>query len=112
MAMTMLLIMIVLMLLGFPMMVPMLVATLAGFLIYLPNLKTDIIIQQMISGISPVAKASQICVSETFGARVRPVARTRSAGSISSGVSATTAGSRIMTPRQASCRARARRGIL
>ncbi|CAM5397876.1 TRAP transporter large permease [Thauera mechernichensis] len=55
MAMTMLLIMIVLMLLGFPMMVPMLVATLAGFLLYLPNLRTDIIIQQMISGISPVA---------------------------------------------------------
>lgn len=55
MATTMLLIMIVLMLLGFPMMVPMLVATLAGFLLYLPNLRTDIIIQQMISGISPVA---------------------------------------------------------
>ncbi len=55
MAMTMLAVMVVLMLLGFPMMVPMLVATLAGFLIYLPNLKTDIIIQQMISGISPVA---------------------------------------------------------
>jgi C4-dicarboxylate transporter DctM subunit len=55
MAMTMLLIMVVLMLLGFPMMVPMLVATIAGFLIYLPNLRTDIIIQQMISGISPVA---------------------------------------------------------
>ena len=55
MAMTMLAVMVVLMLLGFPMMIPMLVATLAGFLIYLPNLKTDIIIQQMISGISPVA---------------------------------------------------------
>jgi C4-dicarboxylate transporter DctM subunit len=55
MATTMLAIMAVLMLLGFPMMIPMLVATLAGFLIYLPNLKTDIIIQQMISGISPVA---------------------------------------------------------
>jgi tripartite ATP-independent transporter DctM subunit len=51
----MLAVMVVLMLLGFPMMVPMLAATLAGFLLYLPNLKTDIIIQQMISGISPVA---------------------------------------------------------
>ena len=50
MAMTMVLIMIGLMLLGFPMMVPMLVATLAGFMLYLPNLRTDIIIQQMISG--------------------------------------------------------------
>ena len=55
MATTMLAVMVVLMLLGFPMMVPMLAATLAGFLLYLPNLKTDIIIQQMISGISPVA---------------------------------------------------------
>ena len=55
MATTMLAVMVVLMLLGFPMMDPMLAATLAGFLLYLPNLKTDIIIQQMISGISPVA---------------------------------------------------------
>ncbi len=55
MATTILLVMLVLMLTGFPMMIPMLVATFVGFFVYFPMLKTDIIVQQMISGISPVA---------------------------------------------------------
>lgn len=55
MALTILLVMLCLLLLGFPMMIPMLVATFVGFLVYFPMLKTDIIVQQMISGISPVA---------------------------------------------------------
>lgn len=55
MALTILLVMLVLMLTGFPMMIPMLVATFVGFFVYFPMLKTDIIVQQMISGISPVA---------------------------------------------------------
>jgi C4-dicarboxylate transporter DctM subunit len=55
MALTILLVMLCLLLLGFPMMIPMLVATMVGFLVYFPMLKTDIIVQQMISGISPVA---------------------------------------------------------
>lgn len=55
MALTIFLVMLCLLLLGYPMMIPMLVATLVGFLVYFPTLKTDIIVQQMISGISPVA---------------------------------------------------------
>jgi tripartite ATP-independent transporter DctM subunit len=55
MALTILLVMVCLLLMGFPMMIPMLVATFVGFLVYFPMLKTDIIVQQMISGISPVA---------------------------------------------------------
>lgn len=55
MAITIFLVMLCLLLLGFPMMIPMLVATFVGFMFYFPMLKTDIIVQQMISGISPVA---------------------------------------------------------
>lgn len=55
MALTIFLVMLCLLLLGFPMMIPMLVATFVGFMFYFPMLKTDIIVQQMISGISPVA---------------------------------------------------------
>lgn len=55
MALTLLLVMMVLLLMGFPMMIPMLAATLVAFMGYFPSLKMDIIIQQMISGISPVA---------------------------------------------------------
>lgn len=55
MALTLLLVMLVLLLAGFPMMIPMLAATLVAFMGYFPSLKMDIIIQQMISGISPVA---------------------------------------------------------
>jgi C4-dicarboxylate transporter DctM subunit len=55
MALTIFLVMLCLLLMGFPMMIPMLVATFVGFFVYFPMLKTDIIVQQMISGISPVA---------------------------------------------------------
>ncbi|AWI74126.1 C4-dicarboxylate ABC transporter permease [Parazoarcus communis] len=55
MALTILLIMVFMMLTGFPMMVPMLTATFVAFFVYFPSLKTDIMVQQMISGISPVA---------------------------------------------------------
>jgi tripartite ATP-independent transporter DctM subunit len=55
MALTILLIMLLMMLMGFPMMIPMLVATFVAFFAYFPNIKTDIMVQQMISGISPVA---------------------------------------------------------
>jgi len=55
MALTIFLVMLCLLLLGFPMMIPMLVATMVGFIVYFPMLKADIIVQQMISGISPVA---------------------------------------------------------
>jgi C4-dicarboxylate transporter, DctM subunit len=55
MALTIFLVMLVLMLLGFPMLVPMLAATFVGFLVWFPSIKADIIVQQMISGISPVA---------------------------------------------------------
>tara|TARA_R110001583_G_scaffold76037_2_gene208629 strand:+ start:10310 stop:11590 length:1281 start_codon:yes stop_codon:yes gene_type:complete len=55
MALTILLIMVFMMLMGFPMMVPMLTATFVAFFVYFPSLKTDIMVQQMISGISPVA---------------------------------------------------------
>ena len=52
MALTILFVMVALLLMGFRMMIPMLVATLVGFIFYFPSLKLDIIIQQMISGIS------------------------------------------------------------
>ena len=55
MALTILLVMLLLMLLGFPMLVPMLAATFVAFFVYFPALKPDIIVQQMVSGISPVA---------------------------------------------------------
>ncbi|MCK5934325.1 TRAP transporter, DctM subunit [Fulvimarina manganoxydans] len=54
MATAMIVTMIVLLLLGFPMMVPLIAATLIGFLIYLP-IPPDIMIQQMLAGIRPSA---------------------------------------------------------
>lgn len=55
MEVTILAVMIGLLLLGFPMMVPLLAAVFVGFFIFIPSLSPDIIVQQMISGISPVA---------------------------------------------------------
>ncbi|MER0236658.1 TRAP transporter large permease [Fulvimarina sp. MAC8] len=54
MATAMIVTMIVLLLLGFPMMIPLIAATLVGFLIYLP-IPADIMIQQMLAGIRPAA---------------------------------------------------------
>lgn len=41
--------------LGFPMMVPLIAATMVAFFVFMPTLPTQIIMQQMVSGISPVA---------------------------------------------------------
>lgn len=48
-------VMIVLLLLGFPMMVPLLSATLVGFVCFFKDLPGEIIVQQMIGGIRPAA---------------------------------------------------------
>lgn len=48
-------VMIVLLLLGFPMMMPLIISTLVAFLFYLDFLNPTVIIQQMISGVRPVA---------------------------------------------------------
>jgi len=54
MATAMLSTMVVLLLLGFPMMVPLLMATLVGFFFFLP-IGPEIMVQQMIAGIRPAA---------------------------------------------------------
>ncbi|MDZ7787460.1 MAG: TRAP transporter large permease [Halofilum sp. (in: g-proteobacteria)] len=51
----MLLLMIVLLLLGFPMMIPLLGATMLGFFVYFAGMQPNIIIQQMIGGVTPAA---------------------------------------------------------
>lgn len=48
-------IMIVLLFLGFPMMVPLLAASLAAFLFFFPSIDPAILIQQMIGGVRPAA---------------------------------------------------------
>jgi len=48
-------VMICLLLLGFPMMVPLLAATLLGFLLFFSDLPPEILVQQMIGGIRPAA---------------------------------------------------------
>ncbi|MEX2631172.1 MAG: TRAP transporter large permease [Tistlia sp.] len=47
--------MIVLLLLGFPMMVPLLGATMLGFFVFFAGMKPEIMIQQMIGGVKPSA---------------------------------------------------------
>ncbi|WP_343564512.1 TRAP transporter large permease [Kiloniella sp. b19] len=51
----MLTVMIILLLMGFPMKMPLLSAAVLGFLIYLPNLSLQTVIQQMIGGVKPSA---------------------------------------------------------
>ncbi len=51
----MLLLMIVLLLLGFPMMVPLIAATMLGFFVYFAGMEPNIMIQQMIGGVKPSA---------------------------------------------------------
>jgi len=48
-------IMIVLLLLGYPMMIPLLAATVAGLLVYFPAVSPEVIVQQMIGGVKPAA---------------------------------------------------------
>ncbi|MEH6823802.1 MAG: TRAP transporter large permease [Motiliproteus sp.] len=55
MTLMMLSVMIVLLLLGFPMMMPLVGATLLAFFIYLPDLSLQVAVQQMIGGIKPSA---------------------------------------------------------
>lgn len=55
MALSMAITMIVLLLLGFPMMVPLLAATLVGFVFFFVDLPPEIIVQQMIGGVRPAA---------------------------------------------------------
>jgi len=56
MALTIFLIMIVLLLLGFPMMIPLLVATFAGFVFMFGDIgKMDFMVQQMMAGIRPAS---------------------------------------------------------
>ncbi|WP_067562137.1 TRAP transporter large permease [Halofilum ochraceum] len=51
----MLTLMIVLLLLGFPMMIPLLGATMLGFFVYFAGMQPNIMIQQMIGGVTPAA---------------------------------------------------------
>lgn len=53
MTLVMLGLMLTLLLLGFPMMIPLLAATLVAFLFFFTGMKPDIIIQQMIGGVKP-----------------------------------------------------------
>ncbi len=55
MGVTIMVVMMILLVIGFPMMVPLAAASVVAFVFFMPMLKTDIIMQQMISGISPVA---------------------------------------------------------
>ena len=55
MTLTMITVMLALLLAGFPMMMPLMVATLVAFLMFLDPLKPTIIIQQMIGGVKPAA---------------------------------------------------------
>ncbi|MGY0217543.1 TRAP transporter large permease [Endozoicomonadaceae bacterium StTr2] len=55
MTLVMLGIMLVLLLGGFPMMMPLLCAAIVGFVVYYPNLSLQLIIQQMIGGVKPSA---------------------------------------------------------
>ena len=51
----MLLLMIVLLLLGFPMLIPLLGATMLGFFVYFAGMQPNIMVQQMIGGVTPAA---------------------------------------------------------
>jgi C4-dicarboxylate transporter, DctM subunit len=52
---TIFIVMLVLLLMGFPMLVPLVAAALVGFFFFLPGLRPEIIVQQMTSGIEPSA---------------------------------------------------------
>lgn len=55
MTLIMLIIMLVLLLAGFPMMMPLLGASIIAFLIYYPDLSLQMVVQQMIGGVKPAA---------------------------------------------------------
>jgi C4-dicarboxylate transporter DctM subunit len=52
---TMLSLMVVLLLMGFPMLIPLIGATMVGFFVFFAGMKPEIMIQQMIGGIKPTA---------------------------------------------------------
>jgi len=55
MTLMMLGVMILLLIAGFPMMMPLLAATLLAFVIYMPELNMQLVVQQMIGGVKPAA---------------------------------------------------------
>ncbi|MEH6578022.1 MAG: TRAP transporter large permease [Amphritea sp.] len=55
MTLLMLLVMVALLLAGFPMMMPLIAATVLAFVFYLPDLSLQVTIQQMIGGVKPAA---------------------------------------------------------
>lgn len=55
MTMMMLTVMILLLLAGFPMMMPLLAAAILAFIIYMPDLSLQMVVQQMIGGVKPAA---------------------------------------------------------
>ena len=52
---TLVAVMIVLLLLGFPMMIPLIVAAMVGFFVFFSGINPEIMIQQMVGGVKPVA---------------------------------------------------------
>lgn len=55
MTLLMLAIMIILLIAGFPMMMPLLAATLVAFIVFMPDLSLQLVVQQMIGGVRPAA---------------------------------------------------------
>ena len=55
MATAMLILMIILLLAGYPLMVPLLAATLLAFLVFIPGMDPQVMVQQMIGGVKPTA---------------------------------------------------------
>lgn len=55
MSLAMLSVMILLLLAGFPMMMPLLAAAILAFVVYMPDLSLQLVIQQMIGGVKPAA---------------------------------------------------------
>ncbi|GAA3536381.1 TRAP transporter large permease [Zobellella aerophila] len=55
MTMMMLAVMILLLLAGFPMMMPLLAAAMLAFIVYMPDLSLQVVVQQMIGGVKPAA---------------------------------------------------------
>ncbi|MDX1465867.1 MAG: TRAP transporter large permease, partial [Halomonas sp.] len=53
MTLTMLTLMTLLLVAGFPMMMPLLVAALSAFLVFMPGLSPEFAVQQMIGGVKP-----------------------------------------------------------
>ena len=68
-----LVIMVSLLFLGFPMLVPLLVASVAMFLVYFPSLDPAIVVQQMIGGVKPAALITRPATIPSVTASVHAV---------------------------------------